>query len=102
MAKIIWTGPATNDVREIVEYIALENPVAARSLAQRIEHHVVQLERYPYSGSYVPEMAESGIRQLIEPPCRIFYRVDRKTVYILHVLRFERLLRLGRLQEWNE
>lgn len=37
MARIIWTGPATNDVREIAEYIALENPVAARALAQRIE-----------------------------------------------------------------
>jgi hypothetical protein len=33
----------------------------------------------------------------VEPPCRVFYRYDGHKVFILHVMRSERLLRKGRL-----
>ena len=101
MAKIVWTGPASSDVREIVEYIALDNPEAASKVAARIERHVKILERHPLIGSFVPEMSSSTLKQLVEPPCRIFYRVENDKVNILHVLRFERLLR-PRFFEDNE
>ena len=102
MAKIAWTGPAARDFDEMIEYIAQDAPAVAARLAGRIEHHVVQLEDHPRSGSFVPEMPRSSIRQLVEPPCRIFYRVDGETVHILHVLRFERLFRPGRIESENE
>lgn len=102
MAEIIWTGPAAIDLREIAEYIALDNPMAAEMVVRRIVNHVRQLERHPRSGSYVPEVMSSPTRQLVEPPCRIFYRIEGETVYILHLLRFERLLRVGNLQSLVE
>lgn len=102
MAEVIWTGPAYRDLLEIAEYIAIDNRDAADSVLRRIMQHVDQLEMHPASGSFVPEMIGSSIRQLVEPPCRIFYRVAERTVYILHVLRFGRLLRVGTLQERDD
>ena len=34
-----------------------------------------------------------ALSQIVEPPCRIFYREDSGRVLILHVMRSERLLR---------
>jgi hypothetical protein len=32
-------------------------------------------------------------RQLIVPPCRVFYRIEKKVVYIVHILRGEHMVR---------
>lgn len=98
MAEIVWTGPASLDVREIVEYIALHNPDAAFKIAVKIERHVRQLEEHPLSESFVPEMPSFSLKQLVEPPCRIFYRFEHDKVYVLHVLRSEQLLRRSRFE----
>ena len=98
MAKIIWTEPAVADLDAIADYIAIENPVAAADVVKNVLRHVSQLKAHPESGSRPKELgAKSRYRQLVEPPCRIFYRFDGKIVYILHVMRSERLLRRSRL-----
>ncbi len=99
MAKIIWLDPATFDLEEIAEYIALDDPDAASRVVARILRHVRQLTRHPKSGSAPPELEGSQYRQIVEPPCRIFYRIERGTVFIVHVMRSERILRLSRLEE---
>lgn len=98
MARVIWTGSAQRDLQEIAEYISLDNPDAARRVVARIERHVAKLNRFPELGPVVPDVIGS-IRQIVEAPCRVFYKIDGKTVYIMHVLRFERLLRLSRLED---
>jgi plasmid stabilization system protein ParE len=47
----------------------------------------------PKSGSHSKELEQSRYRQSIEPPFRVFYRLDHTQVLILHVMRTERLLR---------
>lgn len=93
MAQVIWTEPALNDLDAIADYIALDNPTAARELIQRIFRHVEQLRAHPDSGSKPSELRGWRYRQLIEPPCRIFYRHDGNEVIILYVMRGERELR---------
>lgn len=97
MAEIIWSEPALSDLDAVADYIALENPVAASELVKRIFGHVEQLVDHPESGSRPRELKRSRYRQIVEPPCRIFYRHDGHKVFILHVIRFERLLRRGQL-----
>ena len=97
MVEIVWSEPALADLDAIADYIALENPVAAAELVKRIFGHVEQLTGHPDSGSRPQELARSRYRQIVEPPCRVFYRYDGHKVFILHVMRFERLLRKGRL-----
>lgn len=93
MAEIVWTEPALSDLDAIADYIALENPAAASELVQRVIFHVGQLAEHPDSGSRPQELKRSRYRQIVEPPCRVFYRHDGKRVYILHVMRSDRLFR---------
>jgi len=96
MAQVVWTEPAVADLDAIADFIALDNPSAARALVQRVLDHVEQLGASPLSGPKV--QAARGYRQLVEPPCRIFYRVDGDRVFILHLMRSERRLRRSNLK----
>jgi len=93
MARIVWTEPALSDLDAIADYIALDDPAAAKLLVRRVFRHVEQLARHPRSGSKPPEIRGWRYRQIIEAPCRILYRHDDAHVYILYVMRSERRLR---------
>jgi toxin ParE1/3/4 len=97
MAEIVWSEPALADLDAIADYIALENPAAAAALVKRIFGHVEQLISHPNSGSRPQELGRSRYRQIVEPPCRVLYRYDGHKIFILHVMRSERLLRKGQL-----
>lgn len=98
MAEIVWSDTALTDLDAIADYIAVENPAAAAAFVQRALDRVEQLRRHPHSGPKVPELGRSRYRQLSEPPCRIFYRVDGRNVVIVHVMRAERQLLARRVQ----
>ena len=48
MLPILWLPSARDDLRQIVAYIAKENPPAARRLKIRIETSVLSLTEHPY------------------------------------------------------
>jgi toxin ParE1/3/4 len=93
MAQIIWTEPAVNDLNEIAEYIALNNPMAAAELVRDVVTKVERLEQFPKSGKNLIEIPELNYREVVASPCRAFYRLDKTSVYIVHVCRDERDLR---------
>ena len=97
MAEIVWTDPAISDLEAIADYIALDNPDAAARLVQLVFKHVDQLRTHPESGSKPQELRSKRYRQIIEPPCRVFYRYDGHRVYVLYVMRSERLFKPGGL-----
>ncbi len=93
MAQIIWTEPAINDLNEIAEYIALSNPVAAAELVREVVTKVERLEQFPKSGKTLLEIPELNYREVVAPPCRVFYRLEKTSIYVVHVCRDERDLR---------
>ncbi len=93
MAKIVWTNPALSDLNEIAEYIALSNILAARSLIQTVFNKIERLENFPESGKIPIEIDYLNYREVVVPPCRIFYKVDHECVYILYVMRQEQSLK---------
>jgi addiction module RelE/StbE family toxin len=97
MAEVIWTEPALSDLDAIADYIALDKPEAARQLVRQVFQHVGRLSDHPKSGSRPPELKGWRYRQIVEPPCRVFYRIDGDRVYILHIKRGEQLFRASRL-----
>ena len=99
MARLIWTEPALLDLDQIAEYIALDNPSAASRYVQRVFDRVERLETHPQSGKRPTELTSSHYREVIVPPCRIFYRIEGDAVFILYVMRAERLLRSYLLNE---
>ncbi len=90
MAEIIWTEPALNNVNEIAEYIAIHNEQAAKALVQKIFSKVDRLTEHPDSGKVPAELKGFAFREVVVPPCRIFYKVANEKVSILYVMRQER------------
>ncbi|KAA3646065.1 MAG: type II toxin-antitoxin system RelE/ParE family toxin [Proteobacteria bacterium] len=94
MAQIVWTEPALIDLDEIAEYIALDKPTAAQHLVQKVFSKVKRLAQSPDSGKKPAEFTtNTRYREVVVKPCRIFYRVQGEKVYIVYVMRSERLLR---------
>ena len=98
MVEVVWTEPALADLEAIADYIAVENPIAAGEFVRRVFGHVENLEQHPLLGRSPPEMKDSRYREIIERPCRVFYRQEGTELFILHVMRAERLLRKGNLE----
>jgi hypothetical protein len=59
---------------------------------------VFNQEAHPDSSSHPPELKRSRYRQIVGPPCRVLYRYDGETVFVLFVMRVEQLLLKGVLQ----
>jgi toxin ParE1/3/4 len=93
VARLIWSRPALRDLEEIAEYIALDSPSAASRYVRKVFSEVERLKRYPNSGRRPEELPSTPYREVIVPPCRVFYRADGDEVFILHVIRSERLVR---------
>lgn len=94
MAQVIWTNPALDELGSLAEYIALDNATAASNLVCRVFSHVELLARQPELGRGIPELRPNiRYRQLVEPPCRIFYRYDKRAgkVVVLGGMRGEKL-----------
>ncbi|MCC7345473.1 MAG: type II toxin-antitoxin system RelE/ParE family toxin [Deltaproteobacteria bacterium] len=90
MAQVVWTEPALNDLEVIADYIALDKPKAARRFVHRVFQKIELLGRFPLLGTKPVEIRDFPYRQLVVAPCRIFYRVAGKRIYIVSVLRGEK------------
>ena len=102
MARLIWAEPALPDLEEIAEYIALDDPSAAARYVRKMFTAVERLKDYPSSGKRPLELPDTPYREVIVPPCRVFYRVEADTVVILYVMRSQRLLRSYVLDQRND
>ena len=98
MARLIWAAPALADLDEIAEYIALDDRTAATRYVRKVFDAGDRLKQFPNSGRRPEELPDSRYREVVVPPCRVFYRAEAESVYILHVMRSERLLRTHLLE----
>ena len=58
-----------------------------------------RLARFPKSGARIQEIPHLPHRQMVVPPCRIFYRLEGKDILIVSVMRGEQQLREIALRE---
>jgi toxin ParE1/3/4 len=86
-ARVLDSGSAVQ-VRAIRDYIAQDNPAAAQALAIRLLRRTRQLQVAPRSGRQVPEYRDATIRQLLERPYRIIYRITGDQIAILTVMHY--------------
>lgn len=87
--KILWADVASQDLSDIIEYIAIDSPANALKTLQKIKKLASILHSLPERGRLVPELQDQGIqiyRELITAPWRIIYRISDKNVYVLSVL----------------
>ncbi len=85
--KIIWSLQAREDLRDIVSFIAADNPAAAQSFGLRLMSKVDVLANFPQLGRVVPDESDEALRELILRPYRIVYQVlaDQQMVAIVRI-----------------
>jgi toxin ParE1/3/4 len=91
MAQVNRTRRANADLDEIWLHVALDNPVAADRLVDRIVSRCRDLAEHPRLGQARPEIAP-GARILIVDDCLVLYRVESGDVEIVRVVHGARRL----------
>jgi len=81
-----WSEHAVAQLAAVAEYVSLSSPVYAEQLVDRIARRLDQAREFPESGRVVPEFARGEIRELIESPYRLVYRVRPDAIEVLSVL----------------
>ncbi|MEW6350052.1 MAG: type II toxin-antitoxin system RelE/ParE family toxin [Thermodesulfobacteriota bacterium] len=84
--KVHWTRTAVNHLSAIREYAAQHSIIYADRLIDRLTRRSKQIARFPLSGRVVPEYRGQDIREVIESPYRIVYRVEENRILVLAVL----------------
>jgi addiction module RelE/StbE family toxin len=90
--RVHWTQNAIEHLVNIYEYIALNSPTYANRMVDRITHRSEQIADQPLSGRKVPEYQTEDIRELIEKPYRIIFRIKANQIDVLAVIHGARLL----------
>lgn len=90
--KVVWTNNATGQLRAIHDYIARDSPRYAIAMVDRITRRSKQIAHYPLSRSIVAEYDRDDIREVIELPYRILYRVRSERIDVLAVIHSARQL----------
>ena len=96
--KVLLTSRARRELREILGFIAQDNPDAASKLFDQVLKALEHKARYPKSGRVIPETPEHHARELVIPPCRVFYIYDKINVHVLSIMRSERLFTISQLE----
>jgi toxin ParE1/3/4 len=87
--KVEWAAVAEVDLKQIIDYIAIDSPGNALQVLEKIRHRASDLYTLPERGRIVPELQSQGInifRELIVAPWRIVYRLSDTTVYVLSII----------------
>jgi toxin ParE1/3/4 len=85
--KILVTERANEDLAGLVGFIAKDNPEAAENFGTALIEKLKLLANHPRLGRVVPERGDISLREIIQHPCRIIYRV-REREQTVEVLRF--------------
>ena len=93
MARITFAESALRDLEDVCEWYASQGvPEVGQRLVGEVVASVEQVAQFPESGRVVPEFETPRLRELIQPPFRIVYRLDDDTVRVVRVWRSERLI----------
>jgi len=90
--KVLWTRAALDHLADIYEYIARDSARYARRMVDRITARSKQIGSFPESAPVVPEYADPTVREVVEGPYRVIYRVESDAVVVLAVIHAARLL----------
>ena len=83
---VYWTDTAVDHLRAIHAYVAQDSKIYADRLIDRLTRRSEQISLFPLSGRVVPEFRREDIREVIERPYRIIYRIKEEHINILAVL----------------
>ncbi len=82
--KLAWSQIALNDFENATDYIAQDDPTAAKQVAKRIDEATKKLCGYPYIGhpGADPDQREWMVQRT---PYLLIYEIHGDTIYIARV-----------------
>ena len=84
--RIEYAPRAIGDLHEIGSYYrTVANEMVAAAVGQRIEHVINLVARQPSIAPLVPRRTNVRVALVLRYPYKIFYRVHRDAVQILHI-----------------
>jgi toxin ParE1/3/4 len=93
--RITFAISAVQDLEAIRTWYADQQvPEIGERLLAEIFSSVHRLEDFPRIGRVVPEFGIANLREIVHPPFRIVYRIDKGSVRIVRVWRSERALKM--------
>ena len=90
--RVHWTENAIDHLANIYEYIAFNSPTYARRIIDRITLRTELIAEHSLSGRKVPEYDAEDIRELIEKPYRIIYRIKPDQIDVIAEIHGARLM----------
>jgi len=87
-----WTENAISHLNNVYEYIAQDSTFYAKRTVDKITRRSEQIAVFPFSGRKVPEYNTEDIREIIEYPYRIIYRIKPDVIDIIAVIHSAMLL----------
>lgn len=84
--RVRWTNTAIEHLASIYEHVGQNSGVYAERLLDRLTRRSEQIAEFPESGRIVPEYRDEQIREVIERPYRIIYRIKANEIDILAVI----------------
>ena len=90
--RVHWTDRAKTRLKSIQAYIAEDSPQAALQLIDRIVTRSARLGELPQLGHQVPEYKRDDIREILERPYRIIYRIKPDQIDVITVMHYRQLL----------
>jgi plasmid stabilization system protein ParE len=97
--KVVWTRTAIARLEAIEDHIAVDDPLAAERFVARLLDAGDAIGASPGRGRRLPELPESGLREVVFHGYRIVYRAHKHQVQILTVFEGHRLLREHELDD---
>ncbi|AFM27009.1 type II toxin-antitoxin system RelE/ParE family toxin [Desulfomonile tiedjei] len=93
--KITFAASAVQDLEAIRRWYAnQQNPETGERFLEQVLSAVERLTDFPEIGRIVPEFGIATLREIVHPPFRIVYRLDKPRIRIVRVWRSERILNM--------
>lgn len=90
--KLRWSRRAVADLDAIANYIADDNPEAARRWIEALRVRARRAAHAPGTGRQVPEYLDPNVREVIHRRYRLIFAVVGRGIVVLHVTEGHRLL----------
>ncbi|WP_299081260.1 type II toxin-antitoxin system RelE/ParE family toxin [uncultured Paraglaciecola sp.] len=90
--RVQWTDRAKTRLHDIHDYIAKENPKAAREVVDKILRRSWQLGELPDIGHEVEGYEDTDLLEVLVRPYRLIYRKKAPRIDVITVLHYRQLL----------
>ena len=90
--RVHWTDRAKARLRHIHDHIARDAPLVAGHVIERLIARSRQIGELPYAGREVPEYRRDDLREVLEHPYRIIYRIHSQQIDVIAVMHYRQVL----------